>query len=255
MVWLAGAGLLAAGCSSSATPTPTTSTHSASKSPSVSPGPCATVKTTTSIDQVPTACAALWAPYDVTKVPPPDILQQEHVPPAPRVVNRTNGAVSDAEAQLWANASNNGSGWFRWAEANDQPGFLQHLEVIADVLPAERVALSKGANIDQPDCNLFPSAESLFQVKADGAAFFAREGIPTKAAFVLVVTFSVSGSCTATASYPDGRAEAIPELESPTISFVPGMLRNDRVLGPIWYTDSGGGCASVAGPPSAWCGR
>src|SRR5438105_14767816 len=78
MVWLAGAGLLAAGCSSSTTPTPTTSAHSASKSPAVSPGPCATVKTTTSIDQVPTACAALWAPYDVTKVPPPDILQQEH---------------------------------------------------------------------------------------------------------------------------------------------------------------------------------
>src|SRR5438132_9837578 len=159
MVLLTGVGLLAAGCGSPSAPTSKASARAVAASPSPSGGPCATVKTTTSIDQVPTACAALWAPYDVTKVPPPDIIQQERVPPAPHVVNKTNGAVSDAEAQSWANASNNGSGWFKWAEANDQPGFLTHLEVIADVLPAEQLALSRGAYVTQPDCNLYPKAE------------------------------------------------------------------------------------------------
>jgi len=253
MVWLTGAGLLAAGCSSSSTSTPSTSAHAASNSASASPNPCATVTTTTSIDQVPTACAALWAPYDVTKVPPPDILQQEHVPPAPRVVNMTNGAVSDAEAQMWANASNRGSGWFKWAEANDQPGLLPHLVASADILPAENLALSQGASIALPDCSLYPLDESLFPIGPDGQAYFSRKGLPTKAKFVLVARFS--GPCVAFATFPDGHQKSITELATQTTVFGPGILEKDPVLGVIWFTDSGGNCTDTVGAPSEWCGR
>jgi len=253
MVWLAGAGLLAAGCSSSATPTPTTSTHSASKSPSVSPGPCATVKTTTSIDQVPTVCAALWAPYDVTKVPPPDILQQEHVPPAPHVVNRTNGAVSDAEAQLWADAANWNSGWLKWAEANDQPGLLIHLTGPSVISPMENDALSKGATIALPACDLYPATYALFGNAADGNAYFRRKGLATDSAYLLVATYP--GPCSSIATYPDGHTATIIDDTGPTTAFIPGKLRSDRVLGSVWYADAGGSCNDAAGPPPEWCGR
>ena len=114
-------GLAVAGCSSSPASAPSSSGASPSATASGRPGgPCASVVTTTPIGDVPAACAALWAPYGVTKVPPYDILSEEHVPAAPPVQNMTDGAVSDATAQLWANASNRGSGWYEWAEANDQ---------------------------------------------------------------------------------------------------------------------------------------
>src|SRR3979411_1282610 len=127
MVAMLGMGWALAACGSISTHTPSAGS-SASPSASVTVGgPCASVKTTTAIVDVPPACAALWAPYQVTKVPPPDILQQERVPLAPPVKNSTNGAVSDADAQLWANADNAGSGWFKWAEANGQPGLIRYL--------------------------------------------------------------------------------------------------------------------------------
>ena len=211
------------------------------------------MKTTTSIDQVPTACAALWAPYDVTKVPPPDIIQKEHVPPAPRVVNMTNGAVSDAEAQLWANASNNGSGWFKWAEANDQPGFLRHLAGAAVLSAQEQQALSQGADIDQPNCNLYPSTNTVFAVGVDGRSYFARKGLPSDSPYVLVAAYS--GPCSETIRYPDGHSTSLVDFAGPTIVFVPGSLRTDPVLGDIWYTDAGGNCSDSTGPPPEWCGR
>ena len=251
MVWLAGAGLLAAGCSSSTTPT--TTAHSASKSPAVSPGPCATVKTTTSIDQVPTACAALWAPYDVTKVPPPDILQQEHVPPAPHVVNRTNGAVSDAEAQLWANAANWDSGWIKWAEANGQPGLLPRLTGPTVINRSEDAALAQGATINLPACDLFPTTYRLFSVDANGAAYFARKGLPTDDRYVFVADYS--GPCSSVARYPDGHTNTINYGDQSATVFVPGVLRTDPVLGEIWFSDAGGNCQDLSGPPQAWCGR
>ena len=74
--------------------------------------------TTTAIDQVPAACAALWAPYGVTKVPPANLT--DSTPPPPTVVNATNGAVSDATLRAWALASNRDCALVQWAETNDQ---------------------------------------------------------------------------------------------------------------------------------------
>src|ERR1700694_4527709 len=146
IVAMLGMGWSVAACASSST-TPPSPCSSAAPSASVTVGgPCASVKTTTAIADVPPACAALWAPYQVTKVPPPDILLQDHVPLAPPVKNMTTGAVSDADAQLWANASNRDSGWYKWAEANDQQTFLRHLVGAAVAASAvEQQALAAGA--------------------------------------------------------------------------------------------------------------
>lgn len=210
--------------------------------------------TTTPIDKVPAACAALWQPYHVTVVPPPDILQQEHVPAAPRVVNMTNGTVPDANAQHWADANFWGSGWLKWAEANDQPYLLRYLVSSALVSPTEETALEQGAQISLPDCAIYPTANTLFPVLADGRAYFASKNLPTDDTYVLVVNFS-GGTCVATATYPDGRIQPIPEGSEPATGFVPGVLRHDPLLGDIWYADGGGSCRDPAGPPREWCGR
>ena len=252
MVAVLGMGSSLAACGSSSIHTPPGGSASPSVSASVS-GPCASLKTTTAIVDVPPACAALWAPYQVTKVPPSDVLQQEHVPLAPPVKNMTNGAVSDADAQLWANASNRDSGWYKWAEANDQPAMLRHLVGDANIAPVEQQALADGAHVSLPDCALYPLTNALYPMDETGRSYFMKKHLSTGSAYVLVAVFT--GPCSATATYPDGRVVSIPELSQSTALFQPGSLRQDAVLGNIWFTDAGGNCNDPLGPPPEWCAR
>lgn len=246
--------LLTAGCSGAAsTPTPRASTTPFA-SASAATTACASVQTTTAIDKVPAACQVLWEPYHVTMVPPADELQQEHVPPAPTVKNMTNGAVAQADAQHWADASNLGSGWFKWAEEYDQPFLLDRLVAGSLVSADEQTALSQGASILQPDCNLYPTSVALFPVGPDGDAYFTRKNLPADKPYVLVATAPV-GSCSATVTYPDGRVTSLPEPLPSAPFFIPGQITHDPLLGDLWYTDAGGNCNDAYGPPAEWCGR
>ena len=185
-------------------------------------------------------------------VPPPDELQQEKVPAAPNVVNMTNGAVSQPDAQHWADASNWDSGWLRWADAHTQPFLLSYLVGASLVSAAQQLALQQGATISDPDC-IFPKANALFPMSASDKAYFARKGLPTDDAYVLVVRFA--GPCASVAIYPDGHQQTLPGTSGPVTAFAPGVLRHDPVLGDIWYTDAGGGCDDPIGPPQEWCQR
>ena len=255
-VWIALSGcLLLSACGSGGTHASSTARPGApSGSPAAGGGPCASVRTTTPIAKVPPACAALWEPYGVTMVPPPDELQQEHVPAAPPVRNMTNGAVSDADAQHWADANNWDSGWYSWAEAHDQPRLLSRVVGPSLINPSEEAALSAGATIAQPECNLYPTSNTLFAVGADGKAYFTRKGLPADDGYVLTLVFP---SCTpAVATFPDGHQEKMPQpLTGTFTAFAPGGLRHDQLLGDLWYSDAGGNCSDPAGPPPEWCGR
>jgi hypothetical protein len=104
--------------------------------------------------------------------------------------------VSDAAAQHWADASNWDSGWWKWAQRNDQLFVLRFLVGPAMIPAAEIEALQTGGFVDQPDCNLYPLSWKLFPVGADGTAYFARRNLPTDDPYVFVVTYS--GPCTET---------------------------------------------------------
>lgn len=252
---LGGTCLFAGACSGGGvTPTPR-ATHSAtaSASPAAATAACASVHTTTPITKVPTACELLWEPTHVTEVPPLDVLQQEHVPPAPPVKNMTNGAVSQADAQHWADAANWDSGWGEWAEANGQPFLLTRLTGPALVPTADVQALEQGATIDEPACNLYPTSVALFPVGPDGDAYFTRKGLPADMAYVLVTV--ANGPCYPVAKYPDGHEQTLPGLATTTTGFAPGKLEHDPLLGDIWYADAGGNCNDPVGPPAEWCGR
>src|SRR5438445_302839 len=83
-------------------------------------------------------------------------------------VSRTTGAVSDAEAQLWASAANWDSGCIKWAEANGQPGFLPRMTGPTVINRSEDAALAQAATITLPACDLFPPTCRLFSVDANG---------------------------------------------------------------------------------------
>lgn len=235
--------------------------HVAAPSPSSAPtvadiapgGPCASVKVTTSIAQVSPACQKLWSAYWVTDVPPSNELTLEHVPLAPSVTNMTNGAVSDATAQHWADASNWDSGWWKWAQGHDQLFMLRFL-VGPSMFPADEVdVLQNGGTVEQPDCDLYPLSWKLFPVDATATAYFARRRLQTTAAYVFVIVYS--GPCTETLRSASGKTSTVVDFTQDTTVFQPGVLRKDPVLGDIWFTDYGGTCQDPNGPPAAWCGR
>jgi hypothetical protein len=214
--------------------------------------PCAAVLTTTEITSVATACQDLWAPYGVTEVPPSNELAVEGVPVPPAVVNMTGGAVSDATAQRWAEASNRDSGWWQWAQGHDQLYMLRFL-VGPALIPADEVeVLQNGGTVDQPACNLYPIRWQLFPVDAAGRAYFARKSQPSDDAYVFVIVYS--GPCSETTHSANGTVSSIVDFTADTTVFQAGVFRHDPVLGDIWFADATGTCQDPSGPPPAWCG-
>jgi hypothetical protein len=214
---------------------------------------CARVTATTELTQVTIACQDRWASYGVSEVPPSNELALEHVPPAPAVANMTGGAVSEAAAQHWADASNRDSGWWKWAQGHDQLYMLRHLVGPALIPAVEVETLQAGGTVDQPDCNLYPLSWKLFPVGADGRAYFARKNLPSDDAYVFVVVYS--GPCSETLRDAGGATSTVVDFTEDTTVFSPGVLRADPVLGDIWFADAGGNCQDPSGPPAAWCGR
>lgn len=231
----------------SSTPT-TRATPTAIARPSAAAGPCASVMVTTAIAQVPAACAALWAPYGVTKVPPANLTDSTPAPPP--VVNGTNGAVSDAELKQWLAASNRDSVWYRWAEANTQSALLSRLGSPSLYPSAELQALAAQETIAQPDCALFPTKVKVLPVSSADRRFFASRGQSVTDSYVFVGEYP--GRCTVTATTMSGQTKTIAYYPSDGITFFASHVVSDPLLGPLLFADGAGNC-NEAGVPSSWC--
>ncbi len=251
------AGLLAAtavaALSSCGNPTPSHSPSRVAKTtsvprPSAPATPCASVITTTPIADVPAACAALWAPYGVTKIPPVNLTDAAPAPPV--VVNETQGAISDAQLHSWVIASTRASLWYRWAEANDQSGLMSHLGRLKLIPPAELQAMATGETVQQPDCALFPTRVVLFPITASDRRFFLSEGESVKADYALVGRYP--GPCLVTAQAANGQAHTLASYPTAGITFFATYQVNDPLLGTLLFTDGAGNC-SDRGAPTAWC--
>jgi hypothetical protein len=216
--------------------------------PSAAAGPCASVTTTTDIGQVPAACAALWAPYGVTKVRPVNMADTTPAPPV--VTNATNGVATDVDAAAWAQASNRGAVWYRWSEANDQPSLLAKLGNLNLVPASELQALGGSGTVSQPDCAIFPVKEALFEDGPDGVRYFASFGESVRGDAVLVAMFP--GPCSVTATTATGQTRTIAAYPSAGVTFFAGHVVDDPMLGALWFTDGAGNCQQGA-PPNAWC--
>ncbi len=216
--------------------------------PSAASGPCASVTTTTDIGQVPAACAALWAPYGVTKVPPVNLTDSTPAPPV--VTNATKGAATDIDATAWAQASNRGAVWYRWSEANDQPTLLAKLGALSLLPASELQTLGASGTVSQPDCAIFPVREAAFEDSPDGVRYFSSFGQSVKGDAVLVAMFP--GPCSVTATTATGQVRTIATYATAGVTFFAGHVVEDPMLGKVWFTDGAGNCQQGA-PPPAWC--
>src|ERR1035437_760935 len=164
--------------------------------PSAAAGAWASVATTTPIEQGPAACATVWAPYGVTKVPPANLT--DATPAAPTVVNETNGAVPDSQIATWILASNRDSLWYRWAEANDQATLLPHLGKLSLDPRSELQAMASNEPISQPDCPLSPTNLKIPSIRPEDLRFFTSRGQTVSDAYVFAGTYSAPCYVTAT---------------------------------------------------------
>jgi hypothetical protein len=218
--------------------------------PSAASGPCASVTTTTDIGQVPAACAALWAPYGVTKVPPVNLT--DSTPVTPVVTNLTDGIVSDSQLASWTLASNRDSVWYRWAEANVQPALLSRLGVVRLDPAAELEALASGESVAQPDCDLFPQRVRVFPITPADHQFFIGEGETLSSASAYAFVGTYAGGCVVTAKTASGQTIDLASFPSAGVTFFAGHVVNDPVLGAILYYDGAGNCDD-RGAPTLWC--
>lgn len=244
--------VMAASCgpaTPSSTASPTAHATTAPR-PSAAVGACASVTTTTPIAQVSAACAALWAPYGVTKVPPANLTDATPTPPGALVVNGTQGAVSDTEAQRWALAANRAAIWDRWAERYDQVALLNHIIAQSLVPASELSAMNQGAQVNQPDCSSFGTRYGVFPIGTTGATYFSGLGQHTSASYVLSVMYP--GPCQIVASYPDGRKSVLFSFATAGTTVFAGSVHDDPVLGSLWFAEAAADCANQAAP-QAWC--
>jgi hypothetical protein len=216
--------------------------------PSAAAGACASVATTTPIEQVPAACATLWAPYGVTKVPPANLT--DATPAAPPVVNATKGAVSDTDALAWAVGANRAAIWYRWAEKYGQVSVLKELLTTSLIPRTELAALARGAEVDEPDCSSFGTRYAFFPLDKAGTDVFSGRGQHTSALEVLAVTYP--GPCSIAAKFPDGHAETLFSYATSGTTVFAGSVRHDALLGDVWYSEAAIDCATQ-GAPKAWC--
>ena len=216
--------------------------------PSAASDPCASVTTTTDIGQVPAACAALWAPYGLTKVPPVNLTDSTPAPPV--VTNATNGVVSDSQLASWIIASTRASIWYRWAEANDQSPLMPRLGVVGLVSVAELQAMAASEPITQPDCALFPTRVRVFPITPADQRFFVGQGETVSSMYAFAGTYP--GACTVTARTVSGQTLTLASFPSASVTFFAAHAVADPLLGTILYFDGAGNCTQM-GAPAAWC--
>jgi hypothetical protein len=147
-------------------------------------------------------------------------------------------------------AANRAAVWDRWVEKYDQTALLDHLLTRGLVPAAELSAMSQGAQIDQPDCSSFGRRYAVFQIGPDGGALFSRLGQHPTAGFVLAITFP--GPCKIVATYPDGHKTALFSFTGSGTTVFAGSLRDDTVLGTLWYSEAAADCSSQP-VPATWC--
>ena len=249
----AGLAVMAVALAACGSPTPSrtsspTAAPTATPRPSAAAGACASVMTTTPIEQVPAACAALWAPYGVTKVPPANLTDGTPVPTT--VVNGTKGAVADADAQKWALAVNRTGVWLRWSEANDQFQLTTHLESPQVVNGIVDAAMRRGTRVTDPDCDLFAQRYLLVANDVQGTSFFSSFGQSIRDMYVFIERYP--GPCAITVDSQSGSTQTLLATPVALSSISAGNVLDDPVLGDIWFGDGAALC-TTRGAPTAWC--
>ncbi len=198
----------------------------------------------TQLAQASAQLQAVWTPYDVTVIPGQHVL--DGMPTPPKVLNLTNGALSDAAAQALAWAEYRENAFIGWLEAKVQPGLNDHLRVRGLFNGIVGNTVRAGTSVDDPTCDLYAASMAVIPVDESIRAFEAGKGYSVTSTYALVDKYVGPNCATRTAS-----GQTIYAYPS-AISVETGTIRHDDVLGDIFFAESGRVC--VTGTQIPACG-
>ena len=256
--WRASAGALcalvavlaASSCGNTATPTSASPTQATSASAAPSNyrylNPALFPEQDTPLAKAPAQLQQVWTPYDVTVIPSRHVL--DNMPEPPKVINMTNGKLSDADAQALAWAEYRQSALLGWMEAAIQPGLNGHLRVGGLFTGTIGNAVRAGKSVVNPPCDLYAHAIGVVPVDQAITGFEAARGYTVTSGYALVERYSSTDCVVAT---KDGQTLF---TFASAVNIETGTIRHDDVLGDIFYADSGRDCLPSGAQQPTACG-
>jgi len=243
------------GTHSAARPTPTPSTVPESSVSTTGPGgPDLSLfpDQATPIDQAPTNLQSVWRSLGpIAVIPGKNIF--DHMPPVPRVVNLTAGAVSDTDAQAWGLSLYREGALSIFAEAHSDANLLGAFQADAATNADVISTLVTGGTVDDPPCDQYPTQLTLRPVSQADRDFFTAAhkafGQPT---YIFTATFTATGVCATTATL-NGKTTTLFSFDNRVVAFAPGEPRGIGPLGTMFYLDATGSCTE-SGAPTDVCG-
>jgi len=233
--------------SSSSRPTASSSTSvkaSATPAPGVNYralNPALFPEVDTPIAQATPQLKQVWTAYDVTVIPSRHTL--DTMPEPPKVINKTGGQVSDADAQAMAWAEYRENAFIGWMELHTQPGLNNHLRDSGLFTGDIGDAVRAGKSVTAPPCDLYAGTMAVVTVDQPIVAFEQGRGFSVTAAYALVGKYA---PCTTSIT---GGAPLFSSSVPGTIVET-GSIRPDDVLGSIYYSESGRDCPSGNSVPA-----
>lgn len=250
--WIAVLALLTlalAGCGSPSSPS-IRSTAVASPSPSSIAtnyrylNPTLYPRQDTPLTQASAQLQAVWTAYDVTIIPGQHLL--DAMPTPPKVLNLTNGKLSEAEAQALAWSEYRENAFVGWLEAKVQPGLNDHLRVHGLFNGIIGNTVRAGQSVNNPPCDLYATQMAVLPVDQSVQAFEAGKGYTVSAQYALVDRYPAGCSITAAGG------QVLFSTQTDTIAVETGVIRHDAVLGAFFFAESGRDCATPTQIPA--CG-
>jgi hypothetical protein len=188
---------------------------------------------------------AYWAKLGVSPAPPRDVADYVRRP-IPTALNRTSGAISDAQANLWAKALFRSSSIEEWAGEHLLDGVFTgstnptgdpnpSLDIYGGVVRVIQKYKSQGAS------QISGTNPQIRQVAVYTTSAADRARVPApKVLTPFVIVYSAVGPTDAVVQFPDGANKDLGGLRAGQTSttVVSGSLKTDPVLGDLWYQTS-----------------
>ena len=225
--------------SSTTIPPPATSSANSSALPNPSDWP----DQDTPISQASAQLQMVWDPYGVTLIPSRHVF--DSIPAVPAVLNKTNGALSAAQAQQIGVAYYRTDTLWGWADAHDQMKLQLYLSNQGFLNTPEGQAEGAGEPVTDPVCDLYPVKLAVVQVDQSIVSYEAGVGFSVDSPYALAEEYK--SPCSVTATTAEG-PQVLDSWQWPTLILETGSARTDPLLGLTWFEESARACPSSGLP-------
>ena len=245
--------VLLAACASAPAATRTTSSTPATIPTPNQPDPNATAvpdpgawpEQDTPYDQASAQLQQAWAAYGVTIIPSRHVFAG--MPLVPTVLNKTNGALTQAQVQQIGLAFYRAEALWGWAAAHDQMKLQLYLGNQGFLNTAAGAAESKGQPVQDPACELYPTKLAVVPVDASITSFLQHLGYAVSSPYALVESYKTP--CSQKALTGAGAETVIAQWAfGLNLQIETGSSHDDPLLGLVYVGEAARDCPESGFP-------